>query len=152
MAHTILAADSQMNSAGIARNEGTSKKACKAKSNPADAHSESLYSEEWRKWKLKKKSGEKWHHWIQRPRLPLMVVHGTGPWLLGWNCLAKIPIDWSYIKSMLCNSIGTVMQQRLEYLMAKHTEINVRTDSVRSCAVTANSSSLHDFLAFNANA
>ena len=53
---------------------------------------------------------------VESTKLPLLVVNGTGPPLLGQNWLAKIPIDWSYIKSMPCNSMGTLMQQRLECL------------------------------------
>ena len=53
-------------------------------------------------------------------RLPLLVVNGTGPPLFGRNWLAKIPIDWSYIKSLTCSTTVTLWQQRLEQLIAKY--------------------------------
>ena len=53
-------------------------------------------------------------------RLPLLVVNGTGPPLFGRNWLAKIPIDWSYIKSLTCSTTVTLRQQRLEQLIAKY--------------------------------
>ena len=53
-------------------------------------------------------------------RLPLLVVDGTGPPLFGRNWLAKIPIDWSYIKFLTCSTTVTLWQQRLEELMTKY--------------------------------
>ena len=41
-------------------------------------------------------------------RLPLLVVDGTRQPLFGRNWLTKIPIDWSYIKSMTCSTMGTL--------------------------------------------
>ena len=60
---------------------------------------------------------------VESTKLPLLVVNGTGPPLLGRNWLAKIPINWSYIKAVTCNSMGTLMQQRLECLLARYPDI-----------------------------
>ena len=45
---------------------------------------------------------------IESARLPLLVVDGTGPLLFGQNWPAKIPIDWSYIKSLTCSITVTL--------------------------------------------
>ena len=54
--------------------------------------------------------------------LPLVVVEGKGPPLLGRNWLANIPINWQHIKSLssVPKCASSNVTERLNTLLAKY--------------------------------
>ena len=59
-----------------------------------------------------KKEGKEW-------TLPLLVVEGQGPPLIGRNWLESIPLDWKMIKTVQCKE-GNKRATRLKLLMDRY--------------------------------
>ena len=62
-------------------------------------------------------------------KLPLLVVDGVGPPLLGRNWLAEIPVNWDYIKTVTVENKEDVERERkLKLLLSKYP--NLVKDSI----------------------
>ena len=57
-------------------------------------------------------------------QLPLLVVEGQGPPLMGRNWLSKVPINWYHIKELtVCKAQDMTGQQRIEVLLRKFPQL-----------------------------
>ena len=62
-------------------------------------------------------------------KLPLLVVDGVGPPLLGRNWLAEIPVNWDYIKAVTVkNKEDLERERKLKLLLSKYP--NLVKDSI----------------------